>query len=164
MWSSRRQLLAGACALALSACAGYSPVLAPGGPAAGLHGQVAVQAPETVDDYALVSALESRLGQSATGRYRLDYTLAVKEVPVGITPSQETTRYNVTGQIDWTLTDSTTGGVVTSGAYQSFTSYAATGSTVAGLSAQEDAHKRLMQLIADEIVSRLTATAGDWRR
>ena len=45
---------------------------------------------------------------------------------------------------------------------QSFTSYSATGSTVAGLAAEEDAALRLMHILADQIVTRLLATSGQW--
>jgi LPS-assembly lipoprotein len=41
----------------------------------------------------------------------------------------------------------------------SFTSYSATGSTVAGLTAKEDAGRRLMVILADQIVARLMVAA-----
>jgi LPS-assembly lipoprotein len=47
---------------------------------------------------------------------------------------------------------------------EGFTSYAATGSTVAGLSAEEDASLRLMRILADQIVSRMLASSGTWAR
>jgi LPS-assembly lipoprotein len=50
-----------------------------------------------------------------------------------------------------------TGATVASGRVQSFTAYAATGSTVAGLAAEEDAGLRLMRLLADQVVARLIA-------
>jgi LPS-assembly lipoprotein len=161
MWSSdRRTVFLGFAALA--GC-GYQPVNAPGGAAAGLRqGQIEVRAPTLDDEYTLAERLEQRLGAGRSPRFRLDYTLAVEEVPVGITPNQETTRYNVIGRIDWSVTDTATGTVATSGGFESFSSYAATGSAVSGLTAQEDAHKRLMVLMADQIVIRLTATAASW--
>ncbi|MCR8724944.1 LPS assembly lipoprotein LptE [Frigidibacter sp. ROC022] len=162
-WSfGRRALLLGIGALA--AC-GYEPVNSPDGAAAGLKsGEIAVRAPVEEDEYTLVEALERRLGQAKRAGYMLDYTLKVDEVAVGITPNQETTRYNVIGRIDWTLTDLATGSVATSGGFESFSSYAATGSAVSSLTAQEDAHRRLTTLMADQIVTRLTATAADWRQ
>ena len=161
MWSSeRRVVLLGLAALA--GC-GYQPVNAPGGAAAGLRqGQIEARAPTKDDEYALVERLEQRLGAARRPQFRLDYTLGVEEVPVGITPNQETTRFNVIGRIDWSVTDVESGAVATSGGFESFSSYAATGSAVSGLTAQQDAHKRLMVLMADQIVLRLTATAESW--
>jgi LPS-assembly lipoprotein len=42
---------------------------------------------------------------------------------------------------------------------KSFTAYSATGSTVAGLAAEEDAAYRLMRILADQIVAQLIATS-----
>ena len=61
-----------------------------------------------------------------------------------------------------TGTDRTTATRVTGGRVESFTSWSATGSTVAGLTAEEDARLRLMRILADDIVARLLATSGDW--
>jgi LPS-assembly lipoprotein len=43
---------------------------------------------------------------------------------------------------------------------KSFTAYSATGSTVAGLAAEEDAATRLMRILADQIVARLVAVTA----
>ena len=137
---------------------------APGGAAAGMRsGEIAVQAPQAEDEFALVERLEQRLGRGSRGRYELGYTLKVDEDAVGVRPNQETQRYNVIGRIDWTLTDTGSGTVVTSGGFESFTSYASTGEPVSGLTAQQDAHKRLAVLLADQLVIKLSATAETWR-
>ena len=60
------------------------------------------------------------------------------------------------------LTNRATKARVTGGQVKSFTSYSATGSTVAGLAAQEDAARRLMRILADQITARLLATSGTW--
>ena len=161
-WGRRALLLGGF--LALASCT-YEPVNAPGGAAEGMRqGDISVQAPETEDDFSLVARLEERLGRAGRApSYDLGYRLNVIEDPVGVRPNQEIQRYNVIGRIDWTLTSTETGAVVGSGGFESFTSYAATGQPAAGLTAQEDAHKRLMVLLADQLVTRLVATATDWR-
>ena len=64
------------------------------------------------------------------------------------------------GAIDWTLSDTATGARITGGRVQNFTAFAATGSTVSGLAAEEDAAYRLMRLLADQIVTRLVAEAA----
>jgi len=81
-------------------------------------------------------------------------------VGVGVTTDNRITRYNLKGAIDYTLSDTGTGQRITGGRVQSFTSYAATGSTVAGLAAEEDAAYRLMRLLADQVIARLIAEAA----
>jgi LPS-assembly lipoprotein len=161
LWFGRRAALAAL--LALAAC-GYQPVNAPDGSATGLRsGEIAVQAPEAEDEFALVERLEQRLGRGGRAQYDLGYRLKVDEDAVGVRPNQETLRYNVIGRIDWTLTDRATGATITSGGFESFSSYAASGQPVSGLTAQQDAHKRLVVLLADQLVTKLSATADEWR-
>jgi LPS-assembly lipoprotein len=154
----RRTLLA---CLALGAC-GFTPALGPGGAAEGLQGAIRVNDPTDKNGFDLVERLEERIGRPATARFDLGYTITTKAIGVGITPESAITRYNLTGRVDWTLTERATGTRVAGGRVDSFTSYSATGSTVAGLAAEEDAAFRLMRILADQIVSRLIASAGDW--
>ncbi len=93
-------------------------------------------------------------------RYDLSYTITTESVGVGITPDNKITRYNLKGVVDYALTDRATGVQVTGGRVQSFTAYSATGSTVAGLAAEEDAGYRLMRILADQIVARLIAASA----
>lgn len=144
----------------LAGC-GFMPALAPGGAAAGLDGAFRVDAPTDKNGFDLVERLEERLGRPEAPRYRLAYTISVKPVGVGVTTENAITRYNLTGAVDYTVTDET-GARVTGGRVQNFTSYSATGSTVAGLAAEEDAAFRLMRILGDQIVTRLVATAADW--
>ncbi len=155
---NRRTLLA---LLALSGC-GFSPAYGPGGAAAGVQGTVRASDPTDKNAFDLVQRLEERLGRPTAPAYDLAYTITTTPVGVGITPDNAITRYNLTGAIDWSLTARATGARVAGGRVESFTSYSATGSTVAGLAAEEDAAIRLMRILADQIVTRLVATAGQW--
>jgi LPS-assembly lipoprotein len=145
--------------LLLAAC-GFTPAYAPGGAATGLLGTVWVQDPDTKNAFDLVERLEERLGRPQDIRYDLAYTITTEAVGVGITTENEITRFNLKGVIDYTLTERATGARVAGGRVQNFTAYSATGSTVAGLAAEEDAAFRLMRLLADQIVARLIADAG----
>lgn len=158
MSSFNRRFLLGLLALAPAACT-FTPAYAPGGPAAGLQNAVRVDNPDSKNSFDLVERLEERLGRPQTPRFALRYTITTKSIGVGITPENATTRYNLNGTVDWVLTD-LAGPPVTQGRAQSFTSWSATGSTVAGLSAEEDAAYRLMRILADQIVTRLVASAG----
>lgn len=158
-WSDRRTFLL--VPLALAAC-GFSPTLAPGGAAAGLMGKIRAADPVDKAGYDFVAALERQLGRPGAPSYDLAYTITTKAVGVGITPEGAIQRYHLTGSVDWSLTRRSDGARVTGGRADSFTAYSATGSTVAGLAAQEDAAVRLMTILADQIVLRLQETAGTW--
>jgi LPS-assembly lipoprotein len=154
MWlPDRRALLL----LPLLAACGFAPAYGPDGAAGTLQGTVRVATPDDKNAFDLVERLEERLGRPQTVRYDLAYTITTKPVGVGLTPDAVITRYNLTGAVDWTLTDRTSGARVAGGREESFTSYSATGSTVAGLAAEEDAATRLMRILGDRIVTRLLA-------
>lgn len=145
--------------LVLGAC-GFTPALAPGGPATRLMGTVYVQDPTDKNGFDLVERLEERLGRPETPRFDLAYVITTETVGVGITTDNQITRYNLKGVIDYTLTDRASGERLTGGRVQNFTAYAATGSTVAGLAAEEDAGLRLMRILADQITARLIAASA----
>lgn len=153
---TRRSLLIAP--LALAAC-GFTPAYGPGGGATKLTGAVRVQDPSDKNGFDLVERLEERLGRPEAPRYDLAFSITTETVGVGFTADNKITRYNVKGVVDYTLTEQASGARVTGGRVQSFTAYSATGSTVAGLAAEEDAAYRLMRLLADQIVARLIAAA-----
>ena len=154
---NRRSLLLAP--LALAAC-GFTPAYAPGGAATRLTGTVRAADPDDKLSFDFVERIEERIGRPEAHRYDLAYTISTETIGVGITPDNRITRYNLKGAIDWTLSDTATGARITGGRVQNFTAFAATGSTVAGLAAEEDAAYRLMRLLADQIVTRLLAQAG----
>lgn len=149
--------------LAFAAC-GFQPAYGPGGPARGIQSSIRVADPSDKNGFDLVERLEERLGRPKADRFDLTYSIKTTATGVGITPDNAITRYNLNGVIDWVLTDRTIGTRVTGGQVKSFTSYSATGSTVAGLAAQEDAARRLMRILADQITARLLATSGSWNK
>ena len=152
MWLSRRLFIA--LPLVLAAC-GFAPVYAPQGAGARLHGNVAVTAPVTRDAYLLTQRLEERLGRSASGAFILDVDISVTQEGLAVDQKGNTTRYTLLGEARYSLTDTAVGTVATSGTVQNFTGYSATGTTVATLAAEKDAQKRLMIILADQIVTRL---------
>lgn len=142
--------------LALAAC-GFTPAFAPGGAATALTGTVRAADPTDRNGFDFVERIEERLGRPQDHRYDLAYRIQTETIGVGITADNKITRYNLKGVIDYALTRSGTDEKLASGRVQSFTAYAATGSTVAGLAAEEDAATRLMRILADQIVARLIA-------
>ncbi len=157
--SDRRTILLSFAALA--GC-GFTPVYGPGGAAATLRGRIRMDSPKDQAGFQLVRRLEERLGPAEAPVYALSASIALREDGIGITRDQVTTRYQLAGTVDFRLSDVATGKRVTSGTVSNFTSYSASGTTVATRVAEEDARARLMVILADEIVSRLLATAPDW--
>ncbi|MBC7144546.1 MAG: hypothetical protein H5U24_03970 [Thioclava marina] len=159
MWSSdRRAFLGLAGAAALAGC-GFTPAYGPQGGAAKLLNGVQPDAPTTRDGFELVQQLGARLGPSGTPRYRLAYTITTKAIGQGIAPDNATTRYQLNGSVDYTLHDAGTDAVLLTGRVTSFTSWSATGTVVATQAAEQDAHRRLMRILADQIITRLLAQA-----
>ncbi|MEX1661508.1 LPS assembly lipoprotein LptE [Thioclava sp. 15-R06ZXC-3] len=160
MWSSNRRtfLLTGG-ALGLSAC-GFTPAYGPQGGAAKLLNGVSPDAPDSPDAFELVTHLQARLGPANPARYRLGYRIETSAAGQGISPDNATTRYQLTGTVDYTLRDAASDAVLLTGRVNSFTSWSATGTIVATQSAEQDAHRRLMRILGDQIVTRLLAQAS----
>ncbi|NIZ10544.1 hypothetical protein HCZ97_14045 [Pseudooceanicola sp. HF7] len=157
MWSSdRRKFLALLSAGALGAC-GFTPTYGPGGGGYPLVNRVRIPAPDSGDSYVLVRELEQRLGRVSAPQYDLALKLNVFEQSLAVTSDNTTTRFNVVGNLDYSLTETASGTIIGSGKVNSFTGYSATGSTVATLASQGDAHERLMVILSDMLVARLTA-------
>jgi LPS-assembly lipoprotein len=152
---SRRSILI---LLALSGC-GFTPALGTGGAATGLIGRVRAEDPTDAPGFDLVRRLEERLGPPSVAEYDLTYRITTGSEGVAITADGAITRYNLTGAVEWALVRRADGLRMASGTEASFTAYSATGSTVAGLAAQEDATRRLMVILADQIVARLMVAA-----
>ena len=151
-WSDRRAIILGL--LALSGC-GFTPVYGPGSKAEILLGHVQITAPETVDGYHLLQALRDRFGESIGTAYDLKVTLDINEVAAATTTEGSTTRYTLPGKASYVLSN-LAGFTLAQGTVDSFTSYSATGTTVATSTAQADARARLAQILADQIVTRLS--------
>lgn len=156
--SDRRTVLGLLAGTALASC-GFAPVYGPGGAGGALRGQIATDAPDTRLGYAFVAQVENRLGRAEAPDWALGYRIETREIPIGVSPENVTTRYNVAGRLVWSLRPAGGGDPVLTGTLDSFTSYSATGTTVANLTARRDAEDRLMALLADQLVTRLFAEA-----
>lgn len=148
--SRRAALLA---LLAVGAC-GFTPALAPGGGMLKLRNTVAVSAPDTIAGFAIRSRLIDRLGLATTPIAMLSVNVEQALDVASQSQIGSILRYNVVGAAGWQLT-AANGTVWGSGQVEGFTSYAATGSTVATQSAATDAVGRLMTILADKVVTQL---------
>jgi LPS-assembly lipoprotein len=158
--SDRRSVLALLALLPLGAC-GFAPAYGPDGGAGRLRGRIAVQAPTDRNGFDLVRELEMRLGVAQAPVYDLGFTVSAQRVAGGITPDAAITRYQLVGSATWTLTERAGGARVAGGTVRNFTAWSATGSTVAGLAAERDAARRLMVILADQIVTQILARSPD---
>ncbi|NHQ75481.1 twin-arginine translocation signal domain-containing protein [Roseovarius gahaiensis] len=162
--SDRRSFLKGAAAAAtvagLAGC-GFSPAYAPGGAASRLRNAVSVVEPEGRAGYLMTRELEDRLGRASDPRYALIYAVELTQLPVAITNSNIATRFNLTGEATYALSNRSTGAVLLSGTVDNFNSFSAFGSTVARQAAERAAEERLVTILADQMVARLIAGAAD---
>ena len=142
--------------LALAAC-GFTPVYGPGGTGSRLQNNVEIVDPDTRDTFLLTRRLEERLGRTSTPVYKLTLTVDTEEEDLAIDREGNISRFNLLGRADYALIEQATGRTVTSGSVDNFTSYSATGTTVATLAAQRDAQERLMIQLADQIFVRLAS-------
>lgn len=148
---SRRAALVGF--IALAGC-GLTPVYGPHGGANVLRGTVAFAMQDTVGGYRMRERFIERLGATGQRRYLLTVTQTQMPTAATITSDGDTTRFNLVGTAQFGLTD-LNGQALLSGEIETFTSYSATGSTVATQAAEVDASKRLSVALADLIVARL---------
>ena len=145
-----RRSLIGAAFAALVAC-GFTPAYGPDGPATALRDRVSVTAPATVTGFALAQRIEDRIGQGDALRLLVD--ISDTREPAAVTVDGDTTRFQIVGIATWQLLEGIE--VRAEGRAETFTSYSATGSTVATQSAEADALDRLATALADRIVSDL---------
>ncbi len=158
MSSFNRRLFLTTAAVSLAGC-GFTPVYGPQGSASRLQNSVMVDTPKDRPAYLLTTELEDRLGRAGNARYGLSYAIDLEESPIAISANNVTTRYNLLGEITYALRDLGTGEVLTSGKVENFTSYSASGTTVATQAAERDAQTRLMTILADQITTRLIAAS-----
>jgi LPS-assembly lipoprotein len=123
--------------------------------------RISVADPDDRNAFDLVAQLEARLGRARTAPYRLSYRIDTGVSPLAITPENAITRYNITGSVSFKV--ATPAGVeLTSGRVQGFAAYSATGTPVSTAAARTDAYRRLMTMLADQIVTRLVASSAGW--
>ena len=143
-------LVAGAC--------GFHPLYGNAAEGSALSGTFATIYVEPIADsgvastgYELRNALIDLLDSNEGGAYRLKVTVRETTQNAVILPNASITRYNDSLTVRYTLTDSATGKVVTSGRESGITAYNAVTSPYATLAAQQDADKRAVQDIAERI-------------
>jgi LPS-assembly lipoprotein len=144
--------------VALTAC-GFTPVYGTNGTSNALLGSVLVQEPNSRNGYTLTKHIEQRLGRTADPRFDLSVVITTSQETLNINAAGNIERYNLLGNVEYTLRDTQNGQITASGNVNSFTGYSATGTTVSAQAARQDAEKRLMVILGDLLIDKLIATA-----
>ncbi|MGP6088095.1 LPS assembly lipoprotein LptE [Antarctobacter jejuensis] len=153
-WCNRRAFLTGAAATGLTAC-GFTPVYGPQGGGTALQGTIALTESRTVSTYYFNRRFEERMGRGGPAApYRLDVQLQSDSQDLGSTSAGDVTRIRLIGRAFYTLKDAS-GATLLEGRTNAFSGYSNTGTTVATRAAQKDAKKRLMVLLADQVIDDL---------
>ncbi len=160
LFYNRRRFGVVLAAAALAGC-GFTPVYGPDGTGAALLGQLSLDPPQDRNDYLLQRRIEERLGQATAGAWRLSTQIKTDDIGLGFTTDGDITRYNINGTTDYTLRRTGSSEIFRQGKIQHFTSYSATGTTVATLAAKRDAEVRLMTILADQIIDQLLIISED---
>jgi len=83
---------------------------------------------------------------------------------IAIDRSNVSARANLIGTVRYTLTELETGKVVDRGETTNFTGYSTFDTPIVTRAAERDAEKRLMQMLADQMLTRLVASAASRSR
>ncbi len=142
---------------ALAGC-GFTPVYGPEGGGGRLLNAVALPEPDRRYTYDFNARFEERLGR-ASGPYFLKRQVQVDSNGLGSLADGQTTRYQLTGRATYSLSLVDSEEVLISGQTDAFTGYSATGSTAATQAAERDAKRRLMVILADQVIDRLMLDA-----
>lgn len=158
---SRRESLS-MLGLSLLAGCGFAPIYAGGTPARALTGTIALGEVSDRMGFEMREQLELRLGEAQAPKYRLDVRIEVESEGLAITPDAAITRFNLSAIATYSLAPIGGGPAFLTASVRSFTAYSATASAYATRVAERDAHRRLAVSMADQIATRLAATAGDF--
>ncbi|WP_034491750.1 LPS assembly lipoprotein LptE [Afifella pfennigii] len=164
MWSARRAsfaLILAATAL-LAACQ-VRPLYAPGPTGRSVQAELAavsVAAPSTRPEQVFRNTLLFGLEEATPvpKRYDLRYSLSLASSSVGIeSVTGVPTAYQISGTLNYVLTDAQTGERLTSGTIANVASYDRSSQTFANIRAERDAENRVATTIAGILKTRLAA-------
>ena len=132
-----------AAAVTVSAC-GFTPLYATPGVTPALT-RIAVATPDGRTGHLLREQLDDQLATDhhADPRYRLNLHYDETVRPFGLRVDNTADRYEVGLRVDWTLTDATTGAVVTGGQANPTVTYDSADQPYAGVTANLDAQERV---------------------
>ncbi len=161
---NRRTILVSLTSTALLGGCGFTPIYSEGSAADGLRGTIEIVPGKGREVFTMRERLVERYGFSNTPKYRLSFTYKAESEGLAVSTSAEVTRFNLDGTSDFKVVDAQTGVLLLSGTVKSKTAYSATSETFPTRVAEQDAQSRLALALADQIVTRVSATASKWAK
>ncbi len=144
----RPLLLASLLLIALASC-GFTPVYAPGTKSAAALSDIKIAEPSNEQGYLFTREMEDRLGRAANPSKLLNYKITIRGEGV----ESDTDRRRFVGAVTYELIDINTRAVLEKGAVDSFAGYAVSDGLFS--SARQDAIKRLVIILADQLTREL---------
>jgi len=135
----------------LSAC-GFEPIYASGSQIGKDLHNIKLMAPTTREEYIFSRSFEERLGRNMGASTTLRYTISIYDQGLDLSG---VSRVQKIGNVSYQLINEANGDVIVSGRVESFTSYSAKDDL--SVAAQRDASERLLIILADRVIAKLTA-------
>ena len=158
----RRHALALIAGLAVAGCR-FEPAMRKGSPAASLPGQFSYSVPGGRNAFLLEESLRTQLGPpTGVPDYSIDVALTISEGKAAATGSGGVDRLALTGTADFTVSAAADGAALTEGTVQGVVTFSSTDEVIASDAARQDAERRLVNLLAERIATRLILTSPDW--
>ncbi len=133
----------------LSAC-GFTPVYAPGSQVGAALSDIQLEAPQNEQSYLFAREMEDRIGRATNASKLLRYTVTIRGEGI----ESDTERRRFVGAATYQLIDKQTLAVVEEGAVDTFTGYSVSDGLF--ITARQDAIKRLIVILADQMTRELT--------
>ncbi|UWR39443.1 hypothetical protein [Sulfitobacter sp. W074] len=135
----------------LAAC-GFEPIYASGSQIGKDLQNIKLMAPTSREEYIFSRSFEERLGRNMGASTTLRYNISIYDQGLDLSG---VVRAQKIGNVTYQLIDEANGDVIASGRVESFTSYSSKDDL--SVAAQSDASERLLIILADRVISRLTA-------
>ncbi len=159
---NRRTALAALTSVSLLGGCGFEPIYGEGSAADSLRGTIEISAGKGREFFAMRERLVERFGFASVPKYQLSFTFVAESEGLAVSTTAEVTRFNLDGKSTFKVVDTDTGAVLLAGTVTSKTAYSATSRTYPTRVAEQDARSRLALALADQIVTRVSATAPKW--
>ncbi len=161
---SRRKIVTALCLTSVLGSPGFTPVYSDGSAASGLQGMIEITSGKGRESFEMREHLIERFGFAKNAQYNLTYTYFADSEGLAVSTSAEITRYNLNGTSSFKVTDNASGAVVFSGVVKSKTAYSATSETYPTRIAEQDARSRLALALAEQMITRISATSAQWAK
>ena len=150
---TRRAVVFGLTGISLVGC-GFEPALGTNGTLGAFQSRIRFDDPVDRNGFTLKTALEDRIGQGKD--FGLSYQIETNVLDIGITPDRVITGQQIEGTVSFELVNIATGRVILSDKVEGFTSFGTTGTTASTAFANEAALDRLMIILSEKIIRRLS--------